>query len=70
MTQTPLDTFIVLCPFVDGINVQEDFINYRHADKYSLGVANKIISENDLQLKAELIGLFKNVLHITENKKL
>lgn len=64
--QTPLDTFRVLCPFVNGIYVEEDFINYKHADKYSLDLANKIIKNHSLPLKAKLIGLFKNVLQITE----
>lgn len=63
---TPLDTFRVLCPFVYGIYVDDKFINYKHSDKYALGVAKKIIEENDLPLNASLTGLFKNVLHITE----
>jgi len=66
-----LDTFRVLCPFTN-INVQEDFINYEvgytsRRDLFAINLANKIIKENELPLKAEMVGFpFRHILKITQ----
>lgn len=69
--QESLEIFRKACPFTK-INVQEEYINYTFdnftaRDRYPLNVACKIIEENNLPLKAAIIGLpLRYLLQITE----
>lgn len=69
---TPFDIFIIHCVFTNAF-LGKDFINYKFDNftpkdsSFLLRVANTVIDENELSLKAKVVGLpYRCVLQITE----